>query len=785
MTDTPPPPPGFVLMQGKKSVSGNAPPPPPGFVLMGVKPGASAATAGARPISSGYSGRGAVDDAQAAELAAFESANPQIAGKFNAANKPAAGMPVKGEYAGGGGRSGGAPYVAKGYDPTFEKTAPDLRAAKAAGWKPKFEPYVDWGAAPAGANENDRQVGLRDDGQPEYETRSGVRYVREMVYPPDWNGPGTAKRAEDLTFGGVAKGLASGVYGAVKAGLTAPGRALRGEVVTNDDVFAASGLITPGLRPVPVKGSVAKAARAPKTIAAIPETAIATDAAIGETLGLAAKAAKAPGGAAAQNLAAKAMPDKEAMAAAERLGFDLPADVYATNPLIRRAAGGARGIVGSEAEGHWISTISKAVDKADEVMATIAKSDISAISDSVLSQLQARQGALKSQAARLYSQVEKVVPRAVKTNPTRAIDLLETRAAELGGVQKLAPGERALLGALKKEPTYEWVKTQKGKIGQTAFGAPDQFPNFDKSFLRRLAGAMSEDLLATAEKVGGKEVRDALRLANFSAAQQKGIEKRILDAFGKDGFGSIATRLSSAIRMGAKGDVSGLNKILNILPEDAQADALASAIASLSKGKTAQGGFGFAEFAKLWGGVKSNSKIASTMKEKLGPAATAMLDDLARVSRVVTDARGNVSTTGKANQWLDMVPRGVIESIAQSNAAQKGIKRAFVGGGAMLGPVGAMAGDALSEAISFGGKKALEDAGALFRSPEFLSAMKKASDLTPEAIAQNPALKRWAATQKIGDLKEWISGLAVRSAPAAAQSVDQDPYKGLIERYGK
>lgn len=591
----------------------------------------------------------------------------------------------------------------------------------------------------------------------------------------------------------------SGAVGLATEAVPTNDRLGLGEELLGMSQFAVPELAGASSIPARVAASAPRvAAPAVKAAEVIAEAPAITDQAIGTVLGEAAKASKAPAGKSAAGIAAKAAPDQATIAAAERLGFDLPADVYATNPLIRRAAGGARGIVGSEAEGHWISTITKAINTADDLFGKITSGDVSIISDRVANQLGALQTTLKSEAGRLYDTVEKAVPKNTPVLPVRAIDMLEKRAADLGGVEKLAPAEQALLKQMSDGPTYEWTKTQKGRLGASAFGAPDQFPNFDKAFQRRLTGALSEDLVDAAGEAGGQVARDALRLANQLTAKQKGVQERIVNAFGKDGIGSIAAKINTAIRAGAKGDIGGLNKIMRILPEETRSDAILAAISNASKGSgiarnglgvADNGGFGFSEFSKFWGGVRSNRKVENIIQEAIGDKPKALLDDLYRVSRALTDARGNVATTGKANQWLEMVPRGVVERIAQSSAAQQAVKKGAIGVGAMMGPVGAMGAAGLAEAINFGSKTALEASSKLFRSPEFLELMKKV-DATPEVIAANPAVKKWAATQGIKDVSAWLKSIGnepTAIAPIAGQeaaNANRNPeYEALRGRY--
>lgn len=528
-----------------------------------------------------------------------------------------------------------------------------------------------------------------------------------------------------------------------------------------------------------------------KTIAAMPETAVtetvvASDQAIANTIGQAAKASRAPAGKDAAKIAADAAPDAATIAAAEKLGFDLPADVFATNDLIRRAAGGARGIVGSADEANWLSTVVKAANTADTAIRKMASADLSEISENVSNALNVSQAQLKAQAKQLYREVEAAVPKQTKISTPKAVAVLEARAADLGGVGKLSTAERAMLNMLKAEGgmTYEWVKTMRSKLGREAFGVEDAFPNLDKAQKRMLTATLGEDMLAAAETYGGQAARDALKAANRLTALQKGLETRITAAFGRDGYGSIANKLRGAITSGGRGDVAGLNRILNIIPDDLRKDAIGAAISELSRAKggiakgamTASdtGGFGFAEFANLYRNLRRNSAVYKTVTDTIGDEGKALMDDLFRVSRAITDARANVSTTGKANQWLDAVPRGITTRVLESSAGQKTVQGLAGGAGAIFGgPIGAAVATPIAIALTKAAPETLAAAGKLFRSPEFMILIKAEAAGKPAAAIE--ILKKSKPFQQFlkasGQTAEefFANGNAGRTAAPAAQ----------------
>ena len=76
-----------------------------------------------------------------------------------------------------------------------------------------------------------------------------------------------------------------------------------------------------------------------------------------------------PGSAAAKaKLADVAQVNPDARSAAERLGMDLPFDVFSDNPQVRAIVGRTRSVAGGEAEAAWVNTVRTAIGKADDVV---------------------------------------------------------------------------------------------------------------------------------------------------------------------------------------------------------------------------------------------------------------------------------------------------------------------------------------------------------------------------------------------------------------------------------
>ncbi len=473
----------------------------------------------------------------------------------------------------------------------------------------------------------------------------------------------------------------------------------------------------------------------PQSAGALPEVGMADQV---KTLAQMVEAAKKPGGMKAKALAGGFAVDQKLVDTAAKLGIDMPADVFATNPMIRSVAGLTRGLKGSDTEAKWLTSIANAANTAESAMRKIADTDMSAVSQTVFNTLDDAQRHVAKEAGKLYDEVAKVVPPATQIASPRAVTILERRAADLGGIEKLAPDERALLKSLSEGPTYEWVKTKKGSLGNTAFGAVDPYPNFGTALKRKLTVAMGEDMVDSVAEIGGEAAGQAVRLANRLWEKNKGIQERIIAGFGKDKEGSIAIKLSTAVKNAAnRGDTTVLNKMLKIIPDDMSREAVWTAItdATRAKGGSVAGSFGFSEFAKLHRGLKQNSAAYKQITGVLGEEATQLIDDLANVSTAIAAARAEVPMTGKANQVLAMLPEGLATKVKASPTARRAAKGAGAAVGAVVGgPVGAAVGaeimDTAVSAMKSADSSAFAAISNLLHDPQFMAlAVKEAKGL--------------------------------------------------------
>ena len=461
-----------------------------------------------------------------------------------------------------------------------------------------------------------------------------------------------------------------------------------------------------------------------------------------------------PGSSSAKaKLADMAQVNPEAKAAAERLGMDLPFDVFSDNPQIRAAVGLTRSAVGSEAEAAWTNSVRNAVGAADDVVKQFDAAFVEgrpapgATSQKILDSLNATQKILGEDASKMYQNIDAQVPKETPVS-------MDTLRSTLGKIQEevgaagFTKQERQLATMMEQNPTYGRLIREKNLIGQAMAGKESPYGSLDSASLKRLYAALAEDQLANVAKVGGEELRKELRAANLLTAKKKALENRIVSAFGKEADGSVGNLMRSAISSASKGDSAQFTKLMKVVPPELRKETVATAIAANSVSNRAgnPGAFGFAEYTKMYQGLRANPQVYKQVVDVMGKDADGVMRDLYEVSKRITDARAQVLTTGKANQALveSMKADGLIGKVMGSTMAQRAVS-----GAASIVPGGAFMAPDIVRFMANGGRDAVKAAGKLFASDEF---QKLAIEAATKEDVQTTTLRNVAKSKDFSKL---------------------------------
>ena len=163
-----------------------------------------------------------------------------------------------------------------------------------------------------------------------------------------------------------------------------------------------------------------------------------------------------------------------------------------------------------------------------------------------------------------------------------------------------------------------------------------------------------------------------------------------------------------------------------------------------------------------------------------------MLDELAEISKRITEARSNVDVTGKANQALlnAIQAQSVLEKFMTGSLVSRTIQGTIGAvGGALTGmPVVSGLAATIFASLKFNSKDRLGLAGELFNNIKFKQMIDEVaqtgsvSDETLSSVSKLPIYKRWAKSMGIDDGRNWLQGAVVTTAetppPDANEALD-------------
>jgi hypothetical protein len=455
---------------------------------------------------------------------------------------------------------------------------------------------------------------------------------------------------------------------------------------------------------------------------------------------------------------------------------------------VRAAIGLTRSLAGSEAEAGFRTSVSNAVDQADNIMREFDAQFVEgAIAPGVVSQrvkdsLTTTRKELNDQAGEIYKRVDAAVPKQTPVQLDNLFTTLTDIAGEVGQEGMTAP-EKKLLALFQTgeagggDITYGRLIREKNLIGKALKRQESPYGSMDEATLKRLYAALASDQLDNVSRVAGEEVRRELRGANLIYAKERALGDRIVNAFGTDLEGGIANKMRSAITSGAKGEAGDFARLMKTVPDDLRKEVVATALASVTRSTRGaeKGGFGFSEFADIYPKLRANPQVYKEIVQALGPKASDTLRDLYQVSKRITEARANVLTTGKANQALveSLNAEGIIARIMDSTLAKRAV------GGAMgLVPGAGLLTPEVMDAMSKGSPDAIRAAGKMFSSPEFQGLL---NDVATKGDAPDRAINKVSMSKPFRDFistigikgdkaKDYLMNV-VKSAPAVTAPV--------------
>lgn len=444
--------------------------------------------------------------------------------------------------------------------------------------------------------------------------------------------------------------------------------------------------------------------------------------------------------------------DEEAMVAAQKLGVELPPDVFARQSQIREFAGLERSQKGSQASAIWRDTAREAVDKLDKQLETAGAKftpegpAITQVGEEVRTTLAKKIEDLASQADTAYTQIRERIPQDARGTADDTLAFIKERAKSREtrpGEAKSAPSafEQKALRALtptreqvfdpvamttttkEVQPTYITLDDLRKEAGAGIKGQ-GPFKDEDVGVLKALFARMTNDQ----ERISSRyNTADLWKQAKGIVSERKTLESAAVAAFGSEMKNSIAPALKNAV----KGNPNELQKILPVLdavPEQLRRETFLTAIADASRATSGRGKgeFGTTQFQDVWRAMR-RSKDFPQYAKALGPETTQTLDAMFKVSKVISQASSELTGTGASLQKV----------VNERNAASL-LERMFTGGaGQLVGrlPFGRGIVDFVEGGLGGIRKKRIDATIGVFRSPEMEEIMREVGrngEPTPE-----------------------------------------------------
>lgn len=333
-------------------------------------------------------------------------------------------------------------------------------------------------------------------------------------------------------------------------------------------------------------------------------------------------------------------PDIEKIKAFEDLDIDYLPQYVSDNPTAAAIAENLKDIPGSILAKREKEIVEQLGKKADEIIVqgggTIEKGELASRyiekANNVINDL-------ATESNKFYNKVSDAIPKNTPASTENIMDILKSRADDVGGEKYLSAKERSLLKSLDPEtnPTYGRLDMMRRQIGEQLGGIDTPFRNVDRKTLGDLYDALTNDQETIILRQGNQDLLETYLTGKYIVAQRKGIEKQLQNVLGKKVTGDVTKKMGNAVKQLATGDYRTFDNLLKDIPAELGKDmrrelvttALNDAFISgaRSKGPISIGGFG-----SYWKKLNRNPKAMARLKNELGPDTWKRVQTLATVN---------------------------------------------------------------------------------------------------------------------------------------------------------
>lgn len=456
-------------------------------------------------------------------------------------------------------------------------------------------------------------------------------------------------------------------------------------------------------------------------------------------------------------------PDVERLEAAERLGVKeslLPSHVSDNQSYIEIEQGLAS-IPGSKLSIQQKEAQIAVAQKADDLITEFGGStDKAGLSERMKGTIIETIGGLDDEAEVVYKEINDLIPKTTRTNPTNIREALEKAADEVGGFENLESVEKKIFNLVRKgktvgdTPTYAKLDKERKKIGQALRKASGPYKDSESGTLKYLYRLMTEAQEKTAVQMGAD---DLWSNAKSLVQQRKELEDDSIFLLGKNLTGAIMPKVGQAVKKLTTGDYKAFDETMSALPKEMRQEAVVSALNdAFTLGSRKEKQLSAPGFVDWYEGLNRNKAAKQRIEKYLPPEARQRMNDLFTVARGMRRASEEKITTGRIQALLDNFGSegGLVSKLYQTTrqvAAAEGA--GTIAGFPLAGTVGVLAGT-----IAGRGKDPLSKAADDMLSDHvFQNAVRSYADTSTRAELKRSAADR--AIAKSEKYKQWLKVL--------------------------
>lgn len=445
-------------------------------------------------------------------------------------------------------------------------------------------------------------------------------------------------------------------------------------------------------------------------------------------------------------------PNKERIEALESFGLnDAPIGAISDNKQVVSLAGGLASVPASLMSEERKTFVDKVAQAADGLILEMGgHSDMSQLSDNVLSTMKDTREGLYDVEKHIYDAVAAMVPNN-RVNASSLSRYMRGIAEELGDESEMSALDKRILRISESNPKYALLdqlrKDIGASIGRTA-NAP--YGNESTARLRDRYAKITELQERYIKEVNiGADVGQQWNVAKRLTQKRKDLEDNTVKLFGSEFSKSLVPEASRAVKGLGKGDFRRFDEMMAALPKTQKEMVAVTALQEVFKGRN--GAFSPLEFNNWYNGLRNN-KAAKTRLERYLPDNGKRLRDFYIGTKGVADMQREFIPNGRIRAMLDDFDKqgGMLDKLTRTG----GKLAAAEGATTTMGIPGV--GAAIVLAKESGKKKStLEAASKLLSDPAFVNTIKLSAknenqrliDLAEERLKRSQNYRNWIKRQ--------------------------------------